>query len=393
MARRKLWQTSAALCVLALSLNATSLNAQAIKDDPKVISGDAPADPGPLATDISPALTPTAVKAAMRKVADWQVARIADTPGRTEWFAALYLGLLSASQTLHEPRYRAVAWNAAEHFNWEFGPTKKTSADNQTIGQVYLQLNKQQPDPHHLQSIRTEFDDLLQQPDDPAKPTWWYCDALFMAPPTWAGLAAQTHDPHYLAYMDREWHATANQLWDPQAHLFIRDASYLDKRAKNGARVFWSRGNGWDIAGLANLLNQLPAHDPRRAFYIEKLQQMAASLTALQGEDGLWRSSLLDAADYPAPEVSGSAFYIYALAWGLNHKILDAKLYGPVVQRGWAGLTRQIYADGRLGNIQPGGSGPALYAPSSSWIFGTGAFLLAGSEVSRWSEHLPKPAH
>jgi len=386
MLQRKLGQILMGFCVLACSLADIRLCAQSTHEDAKVVSGDTPTDPGPLATDISPALTPEAVKAAMRKVGDWQVARIADTPGRSEWFGALYLSLLSAATTLHEPHYRDVVLSATEHFNWELGPPKKTSADSQTIGQVYLQLNQLKPDPQHLESMRAQFEELLQTPDDPAKPVWWYCDALFMAPPTWAGLAAQTHDPRYLTYLNREWQATDRLLWDSESHLFLRDTSYLDKRDKNGNKIFWSRGNGWDMAGLVDLLNQIPSQDPHRAFYRKRLQQMSASLARLQGKDGLWRSSLLDAADYPAPEVSGSAFYIYAMAWGLNHKLLKAKVYGPVVERGWAGLTRQIYADGRLGNVQPGGSGPAVYPPGSSWIFGTGAFLLAGSEVAEWTE-------
>ena len=35
--------------------------------------GDAPDDPGPLATDISAELKPKAISAAMKKVGDWQV--------------------------------------------------------------------------------------------------------------------------------------------------------------------------------------------------------------------------------------------------------------------------------------------------------------------------------
>lgn len=386
MAQRTFWKNAVSSCILVCSLTGTGLPAQSTHEDAKVISGDAPIDAGPLAADVSPALTPEAVKAAMRKVGDWQSARIAETPGRSEWFGALYLGLLAASTTLDEPHYRDVVLNAAQHFNWELGLPKKTSADSQTIGQVYLQLNQLKPDPQHLESMRAQFEGLLQTTDDPAKPVWWYCDALFMAPPTWAGLAAETHDSRYLDYLNREWQATDRLLWDPETHLFVRDASYLGKRDKNGSKVFWSRGNGWDMAGLVDLLNQIPAKDPHRTFYIKRLQQMSASLARLQGKDGLWRSSLLDAADYPAPEVSGSAFYIYAMAWGLNHKLLKAKVYGPIVERGWAGLTKQIYADGRLGNVQPGGSGPAVYPAGSSWIFGTGAFLLAGSEVAQWAE-------
>ncbi len=67
----------------------------------------------------------------------------------------------------------------------------------------------------------------MTQPDDPAKPVWWWCDALFMAPPVWARLFSATGDRAYLNYMDREWWITSTLLYDPQEHLYSRDATYL----------------------------------------------------------------------------------------------------------------------------------------------------------------------
>jgi unsaturated rhamnogalacturonyl hydrolase len=106
-----------------------------------------------------------------------------------------------------------------------------------------------------------------------------------------------------------------------------------------------------------------------------------------RGGDGLWRPGLLDAADYPNPEISGSSFFVYAMAWGIEHHLLKKQLYLPVVERGWRGLVKHIYADGRLGDIQPVGAAPGAYTPSSSYVFGTGAFLLAGSEVEQIALH------
>jgi len=104
---------------------------------------------------------------------------------------------------------------------------------------------------------------------------------------------------------------------------------------------------------------------------------------------------LLDADRYPLPEVSGSAFCIYSLAWGIDHGLLDRSKYLPVVEKGWAGLVSHIYADGRLGSIQPIGAAPGDFKPSSSYVYGVGAFLLAGSEVDRLAQGktAAAPAH
>jgi unsaturated rhamnogalacturonyl hydrolase len=357
---------------------------QMTANEQKAVVGDAPADPGPLATGLSGEIKPRSIRTAMRQVADWQVSRIADSPSQDWTFATLYVGMLAASDTLHDPHDRNTVASVADYYHWTLGP-RKAHADDQAIGQAYLWLYRQKPTSQHIEPLRTQFDEVMQAPDDPAKPVWWWCDALFMAPPVWSGLAATTHNPKYLAYMHHEWQVTSDLLWDPQEALFFRDSSYFDKREKNGRKVFWSRGNGWVMGGLVRVLESLPANDPRRSFYVGELQAMAKSVAKLQGTDGLWRPGLLDAADYSDPEVSGSAFFVYAIAWGMNHHLLDEKEFAPVVRHGWAGLVSHIYADGRLGCIQPVGAAPGAYTASSSYVFGTGAFLLAGSEVDRWA--------
>jgi rhamnogalacturonyl hydrolase YesR len=271
----------------------------------------------------------------------------------------------------------------AEHYQWKLGP-RQTHADDQAIGQSYLALYRDRAAPERIAPLRAQFDQVMQLPDDPAKPVWWWCDALFMAPPVWSGLAAPTHDDKYLGYMDREWKITSKLLWDEQEHLFYRDGSYLDKREKNGKKIFWSRGNGWVMGGLVRVLQTLPANDSRRPFYEEKLRQMADAVVRIQGADGLWRPGLLDAAEYPLPEVSGSAFMVYGMTWGIEHHVLDSKRFSPVVTKGWAGLVRHVYADGRLGDIQPIGAAPGAYTEGASYVYGVGAFLLAGSELSSW---------
>jgi rhamnogalacturonyl hydrolase YesR len=113
---------------------------------------------------------------------------------------------------------------------------------------------------------------------------------------------------------------------------------------------------------------------------------MARAVSAIQGTDGLWRPGLLDADAYKLPEVSGSAFITYALAWGIRNSLLDRKQYLPVVEKAWKGLLTHVYQDGRLGCIQPIGAAPGAFTPTSSYVFGVGAFLLAGSEVYELSK-------
>jgi rhamnogalacturonyl hydrolase YesR len=172
---------------------------------------------------------------------------------------------------------------------------------------------------------------------------------------------------------------TSNLLYDPVEHLYSRDTSYLGKHESNGKKIFWSRGNGWVFAGLAEVLDAMPQDYPDRAKYVEQFREMAEKLKSIQGQDGLWQPGLLGS--YPLPEISGSAFFVYGVAWGINRGILKRADYLPAVRKGWAGLLTHIYADGRLGSIQPIGGGPDAYKPQTSYVFGVGAFLMAGSEM------------
>jgi rhamnogalacturonyl hydrolase YesR len=136
------------------------------------------------------------------------------------------------------------------------------------------------------------------------------------------------------------------------------------------------------MAGLARVLEVMPEDYRSRPKYVEQFRQMASWAAELQGRDGLWRPGLLNEAGYPLPEVSGSAFFISAMAWGVNHGILDRAAYLRVIERGWAGLLSHVYADGQLGCIQPIGAAPGDFKATSSFGYGVGSFLLSGIRVA-----------
>lgn len=377
-------------CLVAMLLataNGNSSAQQVVAAAAEPSPGDQPDDPGPLAADLSPTLHSKAIRAAMKRVADWELARVQAQPPSRSWdFGTLDIGLLAASRTLHDGRYSNYVVSVGDHFGWKLERTSYPANDF-AIAQAFLEISNGGRDSDRVAPTRRQFDDAITVLNDPNKPAWWWCDALFMAPMAGMELTTITGDDTYENYVNREWDKTEKQLYDRQKHLFSRDASYLDKHENNGEKVFWSRGNGWVMAGLVRVLATMQPDDPMRAHYVDLLRQMASEVASLQGGDGLWRPGLLDSASYPLPEVSGSAFFTYALAWGIEHRMLDSDKYLPVVERAWAGLVGHIYKDGRLGCIQPIGEAPAGYKPSSSYNFGVGAFLLAGSELDVLSEH------
>lgn len=199
--------------------------------------------------------------------------------------------------------------------------------------------------------------------------------------PAWVALSKASGDGRYLAHADQEFWATTDFLYDRDEHLYFRDSRFITRRDADGRKIFWGRGNGWVFAGIARILTDLPPDHPSRPRYEALFKQMAARLVSLQGEQGYWPVSLL--VPQKTPETSGTGFFVYGLAWGINHGVLPAADYRPAVERGWHALTAAVAPDGKLGWVQRVGAAPDQVGPDDTQLYGVGAFLLAASEVSK----------
>ncbi|OGX89698.1 hypothetical protein BEN49_24720 [Hymenobacter coccineus] len=325
----------------------------------------------------------------MLRVTRWQLAHPRHAP--TDWTnGAFYAGVFAAYQTTHSKLILDSLLALGERTKWQPGP-RYDHADDIAICQTYLNLYRLKKDRRMLQPTLDVVEKFRNQPGPEVQNhgiAWWWCDALFMGPPVLAKLGVIQNDPSYFTLTDTLYRQTYRLLFNHQEHLFARDASYLvnaageGKKESNGQKIFWSRGNGWVMGGLVQILSELPAGHPSRPFYTQLFQEMSARLVELQQSDGLWRSSLLDPAAYPGGEASGSGFDCYALAWGFNHGLLTGPQFRPAVEKAWVALNGLVSAEGRVGWVQPIGADPRRDFSAESWeVYGTGAFLLAGSEV------------
>lgn len=333
------------------------------------------------------------VLALLERVADWQLAHPAKWKPH-EWHnGALYAGVMALAEISPSPRFHAAMMAMGEQQAWQLGP-RPYDADDHCLGQAYVELYLRHPDPRLIGPMRERFDFILAHPKDDnldfdvrrnpdRRDRWSWCDALFMGPPAWARLARATGDTRYLEFAVAKWWVTSAFLYDPEEHLYFRDSTIFEKREKNGRKIFWSRGNGWVMGGLVRFLQYLPADHPARPRFVAQFREMAASVLRCQQPDGLWRASLLDPASYPMQESSGSGFYCYALAWGVNEGLLPREPYAAAVRRTWSALTAFVQPDGRLTHVQPVGFTPVTFDANHTEPYGVGAFLLAGREIHR----------
>ncbi len=325
------------------------------------------------------ALEPSAIRAVMERVADWQLAHPRHPP--RDWTnAVFYAGVLAAHRVTGEDRYLNELLRVGRENRWQPGPRAR-HADDHAIAQTYLDLYRIRRKKGMMTPFRKTIDRMMRSPPDWPKPhqtiDYWWSDALFMSPPALARLAAVTGERKYLDLMDRLWREAHELLYDEEESLFYRDS-----RKMGGARkTFWSRGNAWVLAGIARVLEVLPADHPSREFYLGVYREMSLRVAEAQPGDGLWRSDL-HASPLAAPgESSGSALFCHALAWGVRHGVLDRERFLPVVEAAWSALYANVDPRGRLGWVQRPGVGPGNVRAEDWEVYGTGAFLLAGEAV------------
>ena len=357
---------------------------------------------------------PAAILTDTRRVADWQLANRANwatMPAARksvqevrDWQQATFWVALTELAN-RDRRYAKPLLDLGRAEKWQLGDLP-FHADDQLIGQAWLWAAKNGEGKKAIAPMRAYFDHVLANrptmglefiPVAPGKGTsactdrWCWCDALFMAPPTLLRLAKATGDKRYADFVHEEWKATTDYLFDPSEQLYFRDSRFFDMRDAKGRKLFWSRGNGWVMGGLVRVLQVLDKKDPQRPYYEKLFKDMATRLVTLQKADGYWPASLLDNNPGTPPESSGTAFFTYAFAWGVDNGLLDRATYQPAAVRGWAALGRAVQPDGMLGWVQQVGDRPDSVSAKETQFYGSGAYLLAGTAMFDLAKKRGKP--
>lgn len=353
-------------------------------------------------------ISKTDVNSVANRAADWQLAHMESfdyvrtfrdhTENPHGWIqGAFFVGLNRWADQSANAAYQAAIVAKGEANNWRLGE-KDWHADDQVIGFSYAAVAARTGNLALIEPTQKVFKGImvnratnsLEYASDPThqgeatcQRRWCWCDALFMAPPVWAAVGKLTANPDYLNYVDEEYQAAIDYLFDKDEYLFYRDGRFFERRSKNGKKIFWSRGNGWVFAGLPLLIEQIPVNDPRKQKYEQLFKSMAASLIKLQQPNGFWPSSLLDKDEFNVPETSGTGFMTFGLAWGINNGLLARADYLPAVTLGWNGLASAVDEQGKLGWVQQVGASPEKILPEDTQLYGVGALLLAASEVNR----------
>ncbi|VGO19185.1 glycoside hydrolase family 88 protein [Pontiella sulfatireligans] len=337
------------------------------------------------------------IKSTIRSAAEYQLKLYGPNIPTKDWLVGTFFSsFVAAYGQTGDEWYLQQALKWGEDSEWDI--VRPLHADDVCPGQAYLDLYFAKGGDEKIAklveklSAYLERDTLLpgevntwEKKERPfiGRKLWSWCDSLYMAPPVYARMGKATGDKRYYDQLHKLYWDSVDFLYDGDEQLFYRNSKAQTEKLKtpNGKQVFWGRGNGWVIGGLARLIPYLEKDDPMRQKYIDLFVDLSFSLAKYQGEDGLWRPCVNDPEWYAMKETTGSSFFVYALATGVNEGWLPREYFEPVVMRGWRGLVDCVSPEGRLGWCQLVAGSPHEARAEDTKDYGVGAFILAGVEM------------
>ncbi|WP_243349980.1 glycoside hydrolase family 105 protein [Parabacteroides sp. FAFU027] len=326
------------------------------------------------------------IKNLMKDVFHWQINNpVLINDFKEQWARSVfYSGIMYAYRSTGDTMYvnQTKRWGDAS--GWKRGP-KYRHADDLACGQAYLDAYATLKSSIMMSGIKTSIDSLIAAPKQGRK-EWWWCDALFMEPPVLVRLGNLTGDDKYYRYLDQMYWDTSDYLYSKGDSLYYRDSRYFKTLTKRDKKTFWSRGNAWVLGGLVQILSIMPKKHSEYKKYEDHYREIMIKVASLQQPDGLWRASLLDPEEVPVKETSGSAFFTFAMAWGINNGLLDKTIYTPKLKKAWKALVEAVASNGKLRFVQQIGDKPENVKAEDNQEYGSGAFLMAGSEILKLSK-------
>jgi len=193
---------------------------------------------------------------------------------------------------------------------------------------------------------------------------------LHEAPKSRDGLVCHPKDPdRERVFIDQ---AFAVCPFAVSAGLALNEPAYVDEAVKQGAGMIdllrddscgllhqgvnfngpgsisedhWSRGNGWGILALAELVDGLPADHPERAGIEQRFVSLVDACLAVQDEQGVFHQEMTMHDSYV--ETSGTGMILFAIGIGLQHGLLGDR-HRAALEAGLRGYLSYIALDGSV---------------------------------------------
>jgi unsaturated rhamnogalacturonyl hydrolase len=194
-----------------------------------------------------------------------------------------------------------------------------------------------------LRSPRS-VDGILTRPDK-AGTDAVFIDAAFAVCPflAWAGTALT--EPAWLEEAFQQIRRLVAILRNSENGLLHQARGF--SRAGRLTEDHWSRGNGWGLLALAELVEALPVDHARRVETEAMLLGLLEACLRVQDSDGMWHQELTQPDSYV--ETSGSGLILHALGVAIGRRLMPPGARAAF-ERGLAAYSGYIEPDGSIRN-------------------------------------------
>ncbi|MGW3170936.1 glycoside hydrolase family 88/105 protein [Streptomyces sp. NPDC001153] len=369
-----------------------------------------PAAVPPASAAPAPVPRPAAARDWSTAVVDSTMARYTPaTIGGWSYPVGLYLyGQYLVYRRTHDPRLLAYIKAYVDRFVHSDGTIAQSfnSLDSMEAGRLLVILHHETGQDRYRKAARKIRDRLNSYPRT-SDGGFWHADTSSRAHQLWADGAYMVNP--FLVEYGREFGDSAYTNGEAAQQLFVygghlqvangllrhaydesRSASWADP-ATGLAPEHWCRAVGWYAMALVNVLDAIPADQPRRPQLLGTLRTLASALEKYQDPaSGRW-FQVMDKGSRPDnwTETSCSSMFAYALSRGVRQGYLDPH-FDAVARRGYQGVLARLSvgADGRtnLADISVGTDvGDYAYyvgrTRATNDFHGLGAFLIMNEQL------------
>lgn len=265
--------------------------------------------------------------------------------------------------------------------SWTDDGEYKSQTDPAALGYPVLEFHERTGDERYFDAADRQYEYLAEAAQRTADggighhrgPVELWVDAIYMLCPFLARYGAAADEPAAFDDAARQVLVQTKYLRDPNTGLYRHE--WREQPDSFPESTFWSRGNGWVLAGVLDALEHLPADHDDRESLVDVFTDLCEAVHPLQDDSGFWHN-LLDDDESPL-ETSGTLMFAYAFREGIDRGFLEEDAFGPPAREAMDAATGVVKPNGAVGRVvgPPGGPG----VPFAVTSYGQGWFLLAAS--------------
>jgi unsaturated rhamnogalacturonyl hydrolase len=269
-----------------------------------------------------------------------------------------------------DPKYSEYMETFIDYFVQEDGSVKHYKTEEYNIDRInpaknLITLYKRTGEKKYLDAIELHVEQMRNHPKTKSGAYWHkkvypnqvWLDGLYMASPFLAQYAAEFNAPEWFDEVASEIKITYNVTVDKETGLLYhaydesREQRWSDPETGHSPH-FWSRGTGWYMMAIVDVLDYLPKNHPDRDSIITILNNVCEAVMKVQDpETGLWYQ-VLDhvGAEGNYIEGSGSAMFVYTFAKGAKNGYLPER-YLEIANKGFDSIIEHLIVEEEDGLI------------------------------------------